>query len=668
LAAWGASNAVLPYGAEANAALHARVIAPLAPAANRRTPAGTVTPMAISGVADLTGRVLAGRYRLLAPIGAGASGRVYVADDVRLRRRVGVKVLHLALAEDAGFLRRFRAEAQVAASLNHPNVMAVYDWGEDDVPFMVLELLTGGSLRGLLDAGARLSPSQATHVGRQVASALEYAHARGVVHRDIKPANLLFDEHGIARVADFGLARALAEASWTEPAGTVVGTARYAAPEQATGAPLDGRADLYSLAVVLVEAVSGTVPAIADTAIGTLAARTHTPLQAPLSLGRLGPVVERAGRPDPNERYPDAATMRAALADAARTLPPPQPLPLAGLGGEIDGGDPTRIGRSSKLFDQDAAASEPEPEIEIVPDAVSGRRSGTPGTHRRVSVVVAVAVLLALVGSAVALASPGAGTMAVPSVVGLTTAAATVQVAAGGLSPKIVAVRADDPKGTVIAQHPGPGSFASGDGSVELVVSRGPPPVVVPDVAGKSVADATAALQQAGFGVGDPVHQYDEVVPAATVIGSQPAKGARVPRDSAVKVVVSDGPAPVTVDDVSKKSFDQAAQVLGGKGFAVTRRDDFSPTVPTGQVIGTDPPAGQAIAKGSSVTIIVSKGPELVAVPDLTGMSLDASTQLLQGKGFVVDTQSYLPGRVVRAQDPAAGKSVLKGTTVTLFF
>jgi eukaryotic-like serine/threonine-protein kinase len=659
------SNAVSPYDVEANAGSHdcdhrARACRESAKPGRYRA------RMAISGVADLTGRVLAGRYRLLAPIGAGASGRVYVADDVRLRRRVGVKVLHLALAEDAGFLRRFRAEAQVAASLNHPNVMAVYDWGEDEVPFMVLELLTGGSLRGLLDAGTRLSPSQATHVGRQVTSALEYAHARGVVHRDIKPANLLFDEHGIVRVADFGLARALAEASWTEPAGTVVGTARYAAPEQATGAPLDGRADLYSLAVVLVEAVSGTVPAIADTAIGTLAARTHTPLQAPLSLGRLGPVVERAGRPDPDERYADAATMRAALADAARSLPPPQPLALAGLGGEIDGGDPTQIGRSSKLFDQDAVAREPE--IEILPEPATSPRSRTAGMHRRVSVVVALAVLLALAGSAFALAAPGSGTVAVPGVVGLSTAAATVEVAAAGLSPKIVEQAADDPKGTVIAQHPGPGSFTSSDGSVELVVSRGPPPVAVPDVSGKSVADATAALQQAGFEVGDPVHQFDEDVPAGTAIGTDPASGASVPRDSAVKVVVSDGPAPVSVDDVSKQSFDQASQALSAKGFAVTRRDDFSATVPAGQVIGTDPPAGQAIAKGSSVTIIVSKGPELVPVPDLTGKALDVATQMLQAQGFQVDTQSYLPGRVVRAQDPAGGKSVVKGTKVTLFF
>lgn len=624
--------------------------------------------MAISGVADLTGRVLAGRYRLLAPIGAGASGRVYVADDVRLKRRVGVKVLHLALAEDAGFLRRFRAEAQVAAALNHPNVMAVYDWGEDEVPFMVLELLTGGSLRGMLDADGRLSPSQAAHVGRQVTGALEYAHARGVVHRDIKPANLLFDEHGIVRVADFGLARALAEASWTEPAGTVVGTARYAAPEQATGAPLDGRADLYSLAVVMVEAVTGTVPAVADTAIGTLAARTHTPLVAPLALGRLGPVVERAGRPDPADRYPDAATMRAALADAARALPPPQPLPLAGLGGEIDGGPPTQIGRSSHLFDQDAPVAPPvvvdEPLRPITP-----RRRRAPGAVRWISYAVIVAILLAIIGGGIAIAavSAGGGTVAVPSLVGLTQEKATDAIAATGLTLRIVTRNADDPANTVIGQDPAPGAFVHDGGSIDLVVSRGPPPVVITPVQGRSQADAQAALEAQGFVV-NVKRQYDESVPIDGVIGTDPAGGTKLPRDSSLVLLVSDGPAPVPVPDVTGKTFDEASAQLVAAGFGVARADDFSDTVAKDKVIGTDPAANQGAKRGVQVTVHVSKGPEMVAVPNLVGLSLEAAQAQLQAKGFEVDTQSYLPGRLVRAQSPAASTSVNRGTKVTLFF
>jgi serine/threonine-protein kinase len=556
----------------------------------------------------------------------------------------------------------------VAASLNHPNVMAVYDWGDDDVPFMVLELLTGGSLRGMLDADRRLSPSQAAHVGRQVTSALEYAHARGVVHRDIKPANLLFDEHGIVRVADFGLARALAEASWTEPAGAVVGTARYAAPEQATGAPLDGRADLYSLAVVLVEAVTGTVPAVADTAIGTLAVRTHTPLVAPLALGRLGPVVERAGRPDPAERYPDAATMRAALADAARALPPPQPLALAGLGGEIDGGPPTQIGRSSNLFDQDAPVAPPVLVDEPV-TAAPVRRRRAPGAVRWISYAVIVAILLALIGGGIAIAavSTQAGTVAAPSLVGLTQTKATDAVSATGLSLKIVTRTADDPADIVIAQDPAPGTFVSDGGTVTLVVSRGPPPVAIPDVSTQSPADAQATLEAQGFVV-QVKRQYDENVPADAVIGTDPPSGAKLARDSTLSLLVSDGPAPVPVPDVSKKSYDQAAAQLSAAGFTPSRDDVFSDTVAKDQVIGTDPPAGQGANRGATVVVHVSKGPEMVTVPDLVGKALEAAQAQLQAAGFEVDTQSYLPGRLVRAQSPAAGTSVNKGTKVTLFF
>ena len=617
--------------------------------------------MAISGVADLTGRVLASRYRVLAPIGAGASGRVYVADDVKLRRRVAVKVLHAGLADDHGFLRRFRAEARVAASLHHANIMAVYDWGDDEVPFMVLELLQGGSLRSLLDAGQRCSPSQAVHVGRQVTAALEYSHARGLVHRDIKPANLLFDEHGIVRVADFGLARALAEASWTEPSGAVVGTARYAAPEQATGAPLDGRADLYALAVVLSEAVTGTVPAVADTAIGTLAVRTHTPLVAPLELGRLGPVVERAGRPDPDDRYPDAATMGAALADAARALPPPTPLALAGLGGEINLVDPTQIGRSAALFDQDAPDEPPPP----APVVRTGRGRGA---GRLVGAFVAVAALLALVAGGAAIASTGGGTVGVPSVVGLTSERATQRLAEEGLGIRVVTRSSDDPADIVIGQSPRAGDFVSDDTTVDLVVSRGPPKVELVDVANMPAPDARAALEADGF-VAEEEPRHDDTVPAGSVIGTDPPAGTAVAPESVVVMFVSDGPEPVAVPDVAGRSYEEAAQILGGARFAVTRApDEFSSTVEAGKVIGSIPAAGTAAPRDSTVSVVVSKGPELVDVPTLVGLTLEAAQAKLQVAGFEVDTTGYLPGRVVRSSNPQAGSKVGRGTKVTLTF
>src|SRR3954447_5744291 len=262
---------------------------------------------------DQVGRVLGGRYRLLTPIGTGASAAVFAAEDVSLRRKVAVKVLHPALAEDAAFLRRFRAEAQAVAALEHTNIVSVYDWGEDGgTPYLVLQLLSGGSLRNMLDAGHRLTPSQALVVGLETARALDYAHRRGLVHRDIKPANLLFHADGRVCVADFGIARALAEAAWTEPAGAVLGTARYASPEQVQGASVDGKTDVYALALVLVESVTGQVPFAADTTIATLMARLNAPLTAPPELEPLERAIEMAGRPDPADRA-DAASFAHAL-------------------------------------------------------------------------------------------------------------------------------------------------------------------------------------------------------------------------------------------------------------------------------------------------------------------------------------------------------------------
>jgi serine/threonine-protein kinase len=625
--------------------------------------------MAHTTLVDLVGRVLAGRYRLLAPIGSGSSGRVYLADDVRLRRRVAVKVLHGGLADDSGFLRRFRAEAQMAAALHHPHVMAVYDWGEDDhVPFMVLELLKGGSLRGLLDTGARLTPAQAAHVGRQVAAALGYAHVRGLVHRDIKPANLLFDEHGIVRVADFGLARALAEASWTEPAGTVVGTARYAAPEQSGGKPLDGRADLYSLAVVIVEACTGEVPVVGDTAIGTLAARSARGIEAPASLGPLVPVVARAGKPDPADRYPDAAAMGVDLTAAARTLPSPGALPIAGLGGALEDVDSTRHVPTARIFDQDAtsdpaATDDALPLAVVAPQRVRPRRSMVP-------FVVAV-VLAAVVAAGVAMIAAGAAgggpAVAAPSLVGLDDATAKVRATDAGLLMTVTARRtSDDPAGLVIEQSPAPGEFLASGDEIEVVVSRGPPPVPLPDVTGKPLAEAQPLLEQAGFVVAVE-RRFDENVAKDLTLGTEPPGGGQAPPESTVKLIVSDGPAPVEVPNVAGKGYDDAAATISAKRLVPVRRDTFSDTVAVGVVIGTDPASGRQAPRDSEVAILVSKGPELISVPNLIGQSVEAASTALSNAGLAADVQNFAPGKKVRAQDPAAGTKVRRGAKVTLF-
>lgn len=619
--------------------------------------------MAFVGGGDLVGRVLAGRYRLLNPIGTGGSGRVLLADDITLKRRVAVKVLHPALADDPGFLRRFQNEARLAAALHHPNVMAVHDWGEDaGVPFMVMEALTGGSLRGILDAGGRLTPAQAAHVGAQVASALEYAHGRGFVHRDIKPANLLFDEHGIVRVADFGLARALAEASWTEPSGSVLGTARYASPEQASGVALDGRADLYALALCLVEAVTGVLPFASDTALGTLAARTLGPIEAPSELGPLAAVVERAGQVHPEDRYPDAATMRGAIEDAGRRLPPPGPLGLAGLDASIVDPNPTQIPATRPvLFDQEAdTGTVPGPGVR---PATAGRRR----VRVSASMVVGAAIAAALIGGVALIGIPDLGAqVTVPNTVGGSAASAREAIARAGLLVREDERFSDDPAGTVVAQDPAPGHEVREGGRVDLVVSRGAAPIAVPKVAGRPLAEAQQALTDAGFTV-EVQRRYDEDRPRDTVLATRPA--GRAPRYSTVTLVVSDGKRPIPIPDVAGQSYDAAVAAITNAGFAPVRGDAFSDSVASGTVIGTDPKGGGTAQPGAQVRIIVSRGPDVVTVPGVRGLSLDAASAALAAAGLdSAVSGAYRPGATVRASDPPAGTTVKRGSTVTLFF
>lgn len=618
-------------------------------------------------MADQVGRVLGGRYRLVAPIGTGASADVYLADDVSLRRRVAVKVLHAALAADERFLRRFRAEAQAVAALRHPNIMSVYDWGEDDDgPYLVLEHLGGGTLRDLLDRGHLLTPAQALLVGLEAARGLDYAHRRGFVHRDIKPANLIFDDEGRLCIADFGLARALAEAALTEPTGAVLGTARYASPEQARGVSVDGKSDVYGLALVLVEAVTGEVPFAADTSLATLMARLEHPLQVPESLGPLVPVLQRAGAVDPAER-PDAGTLVRALDATARDLDRPEPLPLAdtatvdltnGPQNDLTALPPTR----RALYDMEA-----DPEGGPLG---GGRAGGRRRTRRRwpMTALVLLVVLALLGGGIYAVSQARVPTHPVPALHELTVDDARREVAGERFRIKVKESKFNErvPEGQILDQDPSSGSLKEG-ATIEVVVSKGPEPRAIPDLSGLDQAAAEAALREKGFTVKlEPRH--DEQVPKGRVLEWSPSDGGRYPKGAEVTLVVSAGRAPKEVPPFADKTYDQYRKDLETLELGARKVEEFSDTVEKGKVVRTQPAPGQQAPVGSEVVVVVSKGPETVAVPDVIGRDFDDARKVLEAAGLQAGGPFGPPkGRRVFASDPQPGTRVPPRSVVDLY-
>ncbi|HET9077654.1 MAG TPA: PASTA domain-containing protein [Acidimicrobiales bacterium] len=694
--------------------------------------------MATSRSAESVGRVLGGRYRLTRPLGVGASAHVYAAEDVQLRRRVAVKVLHPALAGEEAFLRRFLREAQAVAGLRHPSILRVYDWGEDDgSPYLVMELLDGGSLRSMLDQGILLTPAQAASVGAAAARALAYAHRQGIVHRDIKPANLIFDEEGRVSVADFGLARALAEAAWTEPTGAVVGTARYASPELVRGEKLDARADVYSLAIVLTEATTGEVPFAADTAMGTLLGRVGRSLEVPDQAGPLKEVLEAAGRMDPGERL-DAAGLAAELDRVAASMAPPGPLPLvsplrAGVV-ERDDVSPTDYPGRPRLFDaaewpdggsgqptateaagvtrtagaaglgyRDAAAG-PDADVVVTGRERAGReRAGRPagdsrdqpgraagtgdpavaaGTDpaaeprprrrmRRILAVAAVVVLL-LAGGGTAwavLSGRLEPTHPVPRLVGdpRASAATTLQrlhfklaVSGSDYSPRF-------PAGAVLTQSPATGKLREGS-TVTVVLSLGPRPVPVPNLANDTQQAAEQVIASLGLKVGQVTPQHSMTVGAGIVIASTPDSGTLLP-GAPVNLVVSSGKPQVAIpaiDATDGASYAAASAALSAAGLGATQTSSYSDNVQAGHVIAFSPGSGTTVTVGTVVTVEVSKGPHVVNVPDVRGMSVGAASQAVSAAGLSVSGVSGNPLATVVGTNPAVGQQVHFGSSVVL--
>lgn len=630
---------------------------------------------------DQIGRVLAGRYRLLAPIGAGASAQVFLAEDSRLRRRVAIKLLHEAYAADAAFIRRFRSEAQTAAGLNHANLLAVYDWGEDEVPFIVTEFIGGGSLRSMLDQGHRLSVAQATLVGLEAARGLDHAHRQGLVHRDLKPANLLFGEDGRLRIADFGLARALADAALTEPSGAVLGTARYASPEQAQGRSLSGRSDVYSLALVLIEAVTGDVPFAVDTTIGTLMARTSEPIPVPARLEVLRPALRAAGQVEPEDR-PDAAELSTMFMRATEQLDPPAALPLAGAivlpdtAVEIDR-DPTMLPEPA----EPGATVVPEAEGPAGPDPTPGRRARRrnrraaqqaarteAGGRRRGRVAALTLVgLVLLAAGAVAAYLVVFPEHEVPQLAEQRISAIDDLVGDLGFDVQLVGERRTGiPAGTVLAQDPAAGEMLREGQTLTVTVNRGPEFVAVPDdLANGTVAQARQALEPANLRVGFVSEKYNELVVAGTV-QSIPSAFEAIPRNSAVDLVVSLGPRPRTVPaDAVGRTFDDVAAELDELSLEVERVEEPTLDQPEGTVIRIEPGPGTTVPRDSTVTVYVAVA--LTSVPDVSGLDVNDAAARLAAAGLDVSGVEGSPIRAVTGTDPAAGAFVDPGTSVTIF-
>lgn len=626
---------------------------------------------------ELVGRVIGGRYRLLRPVGSGASAHVYVAEDVRLRRRVAIKVLHPALAQDRSFLRRFQAEAQTVAALRHRSILRVYDWGEDEgEAYLVMELLEGGSLRALLDGGVRLTISQAAALGVDVASGLAHAHSRGLVHRDIKPANLLFDEEGHVAIADFGIARALAEASWTEPWGAMVGTARYAAPEQLKAVALDGRADVYALAMVLVEAVTGTVPFALDTTLGALIARADQPLPVAPELGALVPVLQQAGTAEPEERL-TAEDLAQAIARVATTLRAPAPLPLPGLlhaNGDEPQVDKTQMGHGLGA-PRDPGLSilvEDLPPV-VVPAAVPGPGASSP--------VFTPSPPLPTVTAApfdrdvpTALAPEGLST----------TAPRVPTVPAGG----VVALGPEAEGGGRAAKTPKAGRrrrrwlaavlvllvlllAGGGGGAAYVLLTRPPPTYRVPNLSGDTLMAARRSLVADHLRLA-VVDRVWSTAPLGTVITQQPQRGVHLKAGQTVVVTLSKGPQPVAVPSLATLDLAQVKTALASSGLDLgTVAHRTSMTVPSGIVISWSD-SGQHLLPGSKVNVVISAGKPTALVPSV-GPATATYAQMaaaLSHAGFVPHEQTTYNNTVtsgdVISTYPAGGAREIVGTEVTV--
>jgi eukaryotic-like serine/threonine-protein kinase len=635
-----------------------------------------------------------GRYRILRKLGSGGMANVYLAEDEELGRRVAVKILNDRYANDDLFIERFRREAKSAAGLSHPNIVSIYDRGQaEGTYYIAMEVIEGRSLKELIMTRGALPIGTAIAHAKQLLEALRFAHRHGIIHRDIKPHNVLVsaDQHAKAneprlKVTDFGIARH--GASQMTEAGSIMGTAQYLSPEQARGAPVTAASDLYSAGVVLYEMLTGKVPFTGDSAI-EIAMKHVNDLPAPPSALRpeipveLDQIVLRALAKDPEERYQSAEEFIEDLERVEAGLPISRATStaatalLAGAAGGLAAGEATELlGEGPTRV---VAPPPPRPSApRRPPDYPPASPYDEPPRKRRrwvpwllVALLIAAAVLAGWwaynqIQDQLEESAP----VGVPLVEGLRQQQAIDQIEAVDLEAEVEEQPSTDvDRGIVMEQSPREGTQVSKGSTVTITVSTGPRQVEVPSLVGGTYEEAVDALTQLGL---EP--QREEVFsqkPVGQVTGQDPEAGQIVDEGSQVEVRVSKGVRQIAVPDVLGQSESSATAELQGAGFEVSVTQASSDTVSEGLVSAQSPGAGTETAKGSTVTIAISTGPELTTTPDVIGEEVSTARAMIRDAGLrpstvFEDVTDPSQDGIVLDQDPSGGTEVEPGSTVTI--
>jgi serine/threonine protein kinase len=600
------------------------------------------------------GAVIDGRYKVLGRIGGGGMADVYLAEDAHLQRRVALKVLHRRYSQDREFVERFRREAEAAAGLQHPNIVAVYDRGEyEGTYFIAMQYIEGPTLKQLIDSG--LAPEQAVALIRQVLEGARFAHKHGIVHRDLKPQNVLINGDGVAVVTDFGIARAgVSEITQT---GSVMGTPHYLSPEQAQGYDVTSVSDLYSVGVMLYEALTGRVPFEGESAVAVAMKQVSQTPQRPSSLNpRISPaldaVVMRALEKDPGQRFQSADAFIAALDAAMRE-------PGAGQG---------------------TATFAPLPPVVAIPE--EARDEDEDKSRRWIWIAAAVAAIL--VGVLIALALTRDTSTDVPDVTGNPLNVAIALLDQEGFQVgKITRVEREATPNTVLEQDPAASppagqaeedcsflSFFCSKPKVALTVSAGPGSSKIPSVSGMSREEAEEELEEAGFEV-KVVNQNSGSVEAGLVTHTEPGGGSVATNGSEVTVFVSRGPKLTKVPVLVGSQRRLAVQEIRGRGLVPEVAEEESDNDPPGEVISQTPSAGEEVEPGSGVGIVVAKATKQVKVPGVVGEERREAVEALRAAGFgpfveEAETSDEAKIGLVLAQSPKGGESTAPGSEVVI--